>query len=537
MPLTAAWWNAPAFYPVDRRVRVLGEPARPRADHRADHRAHPLAARRPTTRRSSSAIVAQRTRRVLSRVRADPPSRRGVRRGASRSRSRPTACRTRSTCSCCRRTGCRWRSPRCTCTSRRRGGDGRRSSPSAGCCRRSRAATTSSSSRSSSLLWLAWFGRGRLTRRDVDAARGRLDRRRPACSRRCCSATDRSTPSTASSAAPSRSSTTAPTSPGLWSASPDSLLWGRLAAHRRRRGVRAVSGPRRSCAPAGGWALMRRVPAAARTARGGIASTPSARRLMWMLALGPRPALFGAADRRARALCAADEAARASTACACRRGCGCCRCCASPCSAAFVDRADRVAPRAPARRRRWRRRAAARRLAARLPGRRGAGHARDDDRRRARASACRCARTKPRRCTARSRRHGRCSTATADTRRRSTSRCAICSSSTIRESSIGSPPRSRSRSSSRPRATPDGGWRHVRRAAPRRQAGRRVAGAGPATRSRPPARSRRRRSAGRRCAVAAITASTNHARHRRGPRRRSRHAMARAVSRPAASRS
>ena len=61
-------------------------------------------------------------------------------------------------------------------------------------------------------------------------------------SRPSCSATARFTRRTDSSAAPSRSSTTAPISPGLWSASPDSLLWGGSLRTRRRLGVRTVSG-------------------------------------------------------------------------------------------------------------------------------------------------------------------------------------------------------------------------------------------------------------------------------------------------------
>ena len=91
------------------------------------------------------------------------------------------------------------------------------------------------------LFWLAWFAANRLSRSEVDPSPGDMDRRRVPCSRRCSSAIDRSTPSTDSSGARSKSSTTARISPGLWSVSPDSLRWGRLLRTRRRRGIRADS--------------------------------------------------------------------------------------------------------------------------------------------------------------------------------------------------------------------------------------------------------------------------------------------------------
>ena len=197
---------------VDRRARVLGEPARPRADHGADHRADARAARR-LQRRVPPELPAQRTRRLPARVRADAPARRVIRgRGGVRVRAR-TGCRTRSICSSCPPTGCRSRSRHCISTSPRRDGAGPRSSPRAGCCRRSRAATTSSSSPSSSCS--GWRG----SRPDTSRAASGRDFSSPgspprACSLRCSSGTDRSTPSTASSGARSRSSTTAPTSRG-----------------------------------------------------------------------------------------------------------------------------------------------------------------------------------------------------------------------------------------------------------------------------------------------------------------------------------
>ncbi len=50
VPLTARWWNAPAFLAVGRRDGVLGSAARPRTDHHA----HPVAGRKPRSPRITS---------------------------------------------------------------------------------------------------------------------------------------------------------------------------------------------------------------------------------------------------------------------------------------------------------------------------------------------------------------------------------------------------------------------------------------------------------------------------------------------------
>ena len=102
VPLTAAWWNAPAFYPSAGVLAFSENLLSLAPDHGADHPCHRLAAPR-LQRRVLLSYVFSGAGRVLPGVRADALSRRIVRGRASRSRSRRTACRTRNICSCCRR--------------------------------------------------------------------------------------------------------------------------------------------------------------------------------------------------------------------------------------------------------------------------------------------------------------------------------------------------------------------------------------------------------------------------------------------------
>ena len=359
-----------------RRAGVLGEPARPRADHGPDHRGDPLATAR-LQRRVPSELRAQRTGRLPARVRADAAARRVIRGCGQRSRSRRTGCRTRSICSSCPPTGCRSRSRHCISTSPHQDGAGPRSSPRAGCCRRWRAATTSSSSRSSSCS--GWRG----SRPGTSRAGSGRDSSWPgspprACSRRCSSGTDSIHAFYGFKRSPVEVVNYSADVAGLWSVSPDSLLWG--ATLRTGAGAESEIFPGVTLVLlliAGLW--LRRARRNPRVPRAGCLlfrdRAPD-------VDPGPRPEAHAARrtdrdGRPLRALHGPPRLQRDASAGAALDGVG-----PLPRGARGVrDRADRVAPRATAGRRPRHLRPAARRMAARLSDRRGAGDARDGHRR------------------------------------------------------------------------------------------------------------------------------------------------------------
>ena len=501
MPLTGAWWNAPAFYPST-GVLAFSENLLGLAPITAPIIArHRLAAAR-VQHGIPPQLRVQRAGRVLAGVRADALSRRIVRRGDRvRVRAIPAVAHAASAAALVVLDAGRDRgaSPFRRGAEMAMGGAVRRELAAAGaglrllpvlpldlrrCCGwrgSSRAGCRSGRRRGSRSAWLV-----------------------AACALApVLSAIAPSTRRTASGGVPVEVVNYSADVAGLLSASPDSLLWSWLHAPRQGRSPSIFPGPHDRlllllASALGGWRLWCQPlqapatgPAAVRftrsaradvdaVARSGARSCPATPiGVPGPYALSPQLPGFDGMRVPARLWMVVGAVPRGR--------------------AAFVvariesRRARRLAIAVATARH------AARRVAAGVPGRGRARHARSPPAPRGCGSDFRCTRPKPRRCSARSRRGGASSTATADTPRRSTPRCAICWSTTIRRSSTGSPRPSRSRSSSSPPAIADGRWNDVR-AAPCRRADARTSGpdwTGYEI-ARSPARSRRRRFAARR---------------------------------------